>query len=228
MNKILLVDDDEILCQRLQGYFEKFEHKLIYSTRPTKAQDIIGLDKEIDLIILDIMMPEMDGFEFCRWVRQHSTIPILFLSARGDVMDRIIGIELGADDFVAKPFEPRELLVRVQAIIKRSIKGTTYDNNEINFGDLKVNFEMRQVVVDGEEVQLTTKEFALLELFARNPGKNYSRDDILSYISGIDADIFSRSVDILVSRLRNKLKPTDYIKTNWGAGYCFIGKSNDQ
>ena len=144
------------------------------------------------------------------------------LTARGEVMDRIVGLELGADDYLPKPFEPRELVARIQNIFKRS-QSTGHERDVLRFEGLELDLTQRQVQVQGKPVELTSMEYQLLELLARNAGKNFSRDEILNQLKGVDAEeIFTRSVDILISRLRQKLKPTQYIKTVWGSGYCFV------
>jgi OmpR family response regulator RpaB len=197
MANILLIDDDE----RLAGLS-------------------MVADGDYDLLILDIMLPDMDGFEVLRELRKVSDMPVLMLTARGDVMDRVVGLELGADDYLPKPFEPRELVARIQNILKRAHKPK--DETLFSWPGLQIDIERLQVKRNGDLVDLTSKEFQLLSLLAGEPGKNFSRDDILNHLRGIDADIFSRAVDILISRLRSKLKPVDCIKTNWGSGYSFI------
>ena len=172
------------------------------------------------------MLPGKDGFEICREVRKKSAIPIIMLTARGDVIDRVSGLELGADDYVPKPFEPRELVARVQAILRRSDLAAS-ETGKLEFDGLSIDTDTRSVVVDGAPVDLTSMEFELLLILARRPGKKLSRDDILSELRGIDAAILTRSVDIMVSRLRGKIsdsvKPPRFIQTIWGRGYSFIG-----
>jgi len=180
-----------------------------------------------DLVILDVMLPEQDGFEVCRTIRKTKAVPIIMLTARGEVTDRIVGLEIGADDYLPKPFEPRELVARIQNVLRRAASEDT-DSEELKFKDLMLNTERRTVELDGSPLELTTMEFELLTLFARNAGKAMSRDEILNGLRGIDAQIFSRSVDILVSRLRQKLNDTAkqprFIKTVWGKGYTFVGE----
>ena len=180
-----------------------------------------------DLVILDVMLPEQDGFEVCRTIRKTKSIPIIMLTARGEVTDRIVGLEIGADDYLPKPFEPRELVARIQNVLRRAASEDV-DSEELKFKDLMLNTERRTVELDGSPLELTTMEFELLALFARNAGKAMSRDEILNGLRGIDAQIFSRSVDILVSRLRQKLNDTAkqprFIKTVWGKGYTFVAE----
>ncbi len=221
MPKVLLIDDDERLAGPLTTYFARYDLELISATHPRDG--LQRLAKEIvDLVILDVMLPDQDGFEVCRSIRKNSDIPIVMLTARGEVMDRVVGLELGADDYLPKPFEPRELVARVQNILKRA-RTVEKNPSRLQFQDLDLDLELRQVKVQGQIVELTTMEYQLLALLAQAAGKSFTRDEILNKLKGIDADIFSRSVDILVSRLRQKLKPTQYIKTVWGSGYSFIG-----
>jgi OmpR family response regulator RpaB len=165
----------------------------------------------------------MDGFEVCRIIRKTSEIPILMLTARGEVMDRIVGLELGADDYLAKPFEARELVARIHNILKRlNPVQSISDINVLQFADLSIDKDKRTVIVKQQRVELTAKEYALLLLFAESPNKTFNRDEMISVLSGIDSELFSRSIDIAVSRLRHKLDPLDCIQTIWGAGYRFI------
>lgn len=223
MSKILLIDDDEQLGPPLATYFERYDLQLEQVTHPQQGLDALQ-QNDYQLVILDIMLPDMDGFDVCRELRKTSDIPIMMLTARGEVMDRVIGLELGADDYLPKPFEPRELVARIQTILKRAKPPSNGSRNSgsLHYGPLSIDLQTHRVQIDGKTLELSSREFQLLTLLAREPGRNYSRDQILSELRGIDAELFSRSVDILVSRLRNKLKPLDCIKTNWGSGYCFI------
>ncbi len=226
MPKILLIDDDEKLAGLLGSYFERFDLELVSALRPSVGLAMLKTEKP-DLVILDVMLPEQDGFEVCRTIRKASAVPIIMLTARGEVTDRIVGLEIGADDYLPKPFEPRELVVRIQNVLRRAV-ATETDSEELKFKGMILNTERRTLELDGQPLELTTMEFELLALFARNPGKALSRDEILNGLRGIDAQIFSRSVDILVSRLRQKLNDTAkqprFIKTVWGRGYTFVGE----
>jgi OmpR family response regulator RpaB len=159
----------------------------------------------------------MDGFALCRAIRKDSDIPLLMLTARGDVMDRVVGLELGADDYLPKPFEPRELVARLQSVLRR--RRNSGGEQRLVFEGLSIDLDKRSVQRQGEAVELTSTEFELLALLAREPGKVFSRDDILSRLRGHDAELFTRAVDIVVSRLRKKLEPLDCIKTLRNAGY---------
>jgi two-component system, OmpR family, response regulator len=220
MKKILIIDDDAQLAKHLKMYFERYDLALESAEHPDDGIKMIDTLKP-DLVLLDVMLPDRDGFAVCREIRQKSTIPVIMLTARGDVMDRVVGLELGADDYVPKPFEPRELVARVQNILKR-VQGTEQAGEVISYGPLSVDTHQRTASLNNEALQLTTMEYQLLQLFVQSPGKNFSRDEILNQLRGIEAELFTRSVDISVSRLRKKLQPLDYIKTVWGAGYCFI------
>jgi OmpR family response regulator RpaB len=174
-----------------------------------------------DAAILDVMLPEMDGFELCRTIRRSSDIPIVMLTARGDVMDRVVGLELGADDYLPKPFEPRELLARVQTILRR-VRVTAPPSQRLQFDGLAIDLQRREVLREGSSVELTGTEFELLALLAREPARVFSRDEILERLRGQSAeDLYTRAVDILVSRLRKKLEPLDCIKTLRNVGYAF-------
>lgn len=227
MNTILLIDDDERLGELLREYFTRYDLELLSETHPVKGMQRLDANSAIELVILDIMLPDMDGFEVCRTIRKNNDIPILMLTARGEVMDRIVGLEIGADDYLAKPFEPRELVARIHNILKRLQKKD--DNTPLlpqehilDFGTLIIDKKKHQAILDNTDLNLTNKEFELLLLFTENPDQSFTRDEIMNKLSGIDAELFSRSIDILVSRLRNKLKPLDCIQTVWGRGYRFI------
>lgn len=226
-HNILLIDDDDRLAGLLGQYFERYDLSLDNALRPSD-----GLEKlengNYSLVILDVMLPEMDGFEVCKLIRKQNDIPIIMLTARGDVMDRVIGLELGADDYLPKPFEARELVARIQSILKRSSQHFSQQSTpkeQMYFEHLVIDTGMQQVSLDDKEVHLSTMEYQLLEFLARHIGKTQSRDDILNALKGVETELFSRSVDIAISRLRQKLKPHELIKTIRGSGYVFIGKA---
>ena len=226
MIKILLIDDDRKHSELLKSYLKQFGMTLDCAG---SAEE--GLNKfarsEPDLLLLDVMLPGKDGFEVCREVRKTSRVPIIMLTARGDVFDRISGLEIGADDYVAKPFEPRELVARIQTILRRvDLPGT--DQQLLRFEGMEIDKAGRNVTVDGVAVELTSMEFELLLILAQRAGKKISRDEILNQLRGIDAAILTRAVDIMVSRLRQKLgdsvKPPRFIQTVWGMGYSFVAR----
>ena len=226
MHRVLLIDDDEQLGAPLARYFQRFELDLTHALRPGEGLARLrgGL---FDAAILDVMLPEMDGFELCRTIRKESDIPIVMLTARGEVMDRVVGLELGADDYLPKPFEPRELVARLQTVLRRRrapvappAPDTAAHAGALHFEGLTIDPARRSVERLGQPVPLTGTEFELLHLLATEPGKVYSRDDILNQLRGHEAELYTRAVDIVVSRLRKKLEPLDCIKTLRNAGYA--------
>ena len=225
MTKVLIIDDDRKHNELLQAYFKRFGINLIAALEAEDGMRKLNRE-DPDLLLLDVMLPGKDGFEICREVRKSNSIPIIMLTARGDVIDRVSGLELGADDYIPKPFEPRELVARVQAILRRSDAAGTVGST-LEFEGMTIDTETRNVQVDGKPVDLTSMEFELLLILARRHGRKMSRDDILSELRGIDAAILTRSVDIMISRLRGKLgdsvKPPRFIQTIWGRGYSFVG-----
>jgi two-component system, OmpR family, response regulator len=222
MRRILLIDDDEQLAAPLAAYFKRFEIEMASATRPGAGLALLRAGS-FDAAILDVMLPEMDGFELCRTIRKESELPIVMLTARGDVMDRVVGLELGADDYLPKPFEPRELLARLQTIWRRSDAAATQARRLV-FEGLEIDLDRRQVLRQGQPVDLTGSEFELLLMLAREPHKVFTRDQILERLRGQSAEeLYTRAVDIAVSRLRKKLEPLDCIKTLRNAGYIFAG-----
>ena len=220
MHRILLIDDDAQLGPPLATYFQRFELELIHALKPSDglAQLATG---GFDAAILDVMLPEMDGFELCRTIRKQGDLPIVMLTARGEVMDRVVGLELGADDYLPKPFEPRELVARLQTVLRRRRASGPGNGSgaTLEFEGLSIDAARRSVLRQGVALELTGTEFDLLHLLAREPGKVFSRDDILNQLRGHEAELYTRAVDIVVSRLRKKLEPLDCIKTLRNAGY---------
>jgi len=220
MTSVLIIDDDDRLATPLKEYFSRYNLTLHTETHPDEGLKRLG-QEHFDLVILDVMLPDKDGFEVCRIIRESSDIPVIMLTARGDVNDRVEGLELGADDYLAKPFEPRELVARIQNILRRT-ESDTPPKIVLKFENIKIDQSRQEVKVKNKPVNLTTNEYQLLVLFASNPGKKLSRDDISGIMRGANIELFSRALDVQVSRLRQKLKPTDYIKTVWGSGYQFV------
>ena len=223
--KIVVIDDDEKLNQLLSDYLSRFGFQVITHTHPRKGLNAIKTQRP-ELIILDIMLPDMDGFEVCKQIRREYSIPIIMLTARGEVTDRIVGLELGADDYLPKPFEPRELVARIQSILRRNRQAP--EKEIIKRGNLSVDLLRHQAAINDKPINLTTAEFEILKLFIKRAGIVLSRNQILEHLWNIEWDVYNRSVDVLISRLRQKLgddlrKPT-YIKTVWGSGYMFIAE----
>jgi two-component system, OmpR family, response regulator len=227
MRRILLIDDDALLAGPLATFFGRFEFALDAAVRPSEGLAMLRANA-YDAAILDVMLPEMDGFELCRTIRRESAasvrdVPLIMLTARGDVMDRVVGLEIGADDYLPKPFEPRELLARLQTVLRRARAPSPANAKRLNFDGLQIDLERRHVECAGRVVELTGTEFDLLALLAGEPNKVFDRDEILNRLRGTEAELHTRAVDILISRLRKKLEPLDMIKTLRNAGYTFAG-----
>ena len=221
MTKALLIDDDQKLGDLLKNYLKSYDIDLSAINDPRNAIDTINhLDP--DLLILDVMMPHINGFELCKMIREESDTPIIILSARGESDDKVKGIDLGADDYLSKPFEARELVARIHSLLRRTQKDLAVRSDPI----FEVDQQRLEVSLNGNVLDLTTKEFELMDLFIKNPGVIFTRDKIIKEIKGIDAHLFSRSIDILISRLRHKIeddpKEPKLIKTIWGKGYMFV------
>ncbi len=228
ITRVLIIDDDEKLTALLTEFLAGFGVAVKSAAHPSIGLDMLRNDPP-DLVILDVMLPGMDGFAVCRKVRENSAVPIIMLTARGDLTDRVVGLEIGADDYLAKPFEPRELVARIQAVLRRGEH--QLEKESLQVGGLVMNWSTRTAVLDGVTLDLTTAEFDLLGMFTRAPGRVMSRDHIMSQSKGVDWETFDRSVDVLISRLRVKLgdnprQPT-FIRTVRGIGYSFIGRNDD-
>lgn len=226
--RVLLIDDDERLNALLTTYLQRFGVTVRAVTHPERGLRALKTDPP-DIIILDVMLPDVDGFTLCRRIRESSQIPIVILTARGNVTDRIVGLELGADDYLSKPFEPRELLARIQAVLRRGMSGQS--QARVRIGILDVNWATRSAQMHGRDLALTNAEFELLGLLVQNRSRVLSRDRIINETRGIDWEAYDRSIDVLVSRLRQKLgddpKHPAFIRTVRGAGYRFIGGGGD-
>ncbi len=224
---VLIIDDDQKLNALLKDYLRQFEMTVLTAEHPDQGLTIFR-QKSPSLIILDLMLPQKDGFAVCREIRKESAVPIIMLTARGDLPDRIAGLELGADDYLAKPFEPRELVARIQTVLRRSDGKESHQPTpeRVQVGELAVDFRKRMVWLDHRLLDLTTMEFEILALFLKNPEGVLSREAIMDRIRGIDWEAYNRSIDVAISRLRQKLqdnpKQPRYIKTIWGAGYQFL------
>ena len=225
--KILIIDDDRKLNDLLTEYLGQYQMTVVAAEHPRDGLSLLR-EQSPDLVILDLMLPDQDGFAVCREIRKESLVPIIMLTARGDLPDRVAGLELGADDYLAKPFEPRELVARIQTVLRRgaSTSRGASEHEQLKANALVVNLRTRAVFLDGQPLDLTTMEFEILSLFLKNPGAVLTREEIIDCIRGIDWEAYNRSVDVGVSRLRQKLgddpKRPHYIKTIWGAGYQFL------
>lgn len=225
MEKILMIDDDKGLGELLGRYFHQFQLELTQALRPSEGLELLKT-RHYSAIILDVMLPEMDGFETFKDIRKLTDIPVIMLTARGELSDKIVGFELGIDDYLSKPFEARELVARIKNMIRKRTQ--TKKTSILIAGNLRLNLDSQFVELDNNRIELSGYEFHLLKLFMENPGKVLSRDQILDKMRGIEWEIYNRSVDVAISRIRNKLgdsaKSATYLKTIWGEGYCFIHK----
>ena len=222
---ILIVDDDPKLGALLVRYFKEQNMDALVAKDGVQMDGMLA-DNEFDLIILDIMLPGEDGLSIARRLRSFSNIPIIILSAKGDDIEKIIGLEVGADDYLAKPFNPRELLARIRAVLRRNINtsATTGEDNSFShsFGPFQLNLTTHTLTKNNRPVELTSGEYDLLEVFFNHPNQVLSRDQLIDQLKGYERSPFDRSVDVRVTRLRKKLGSNDYIRSIRGAGYMFI------
>lgn len=221
--KILVVDDDRNICELLRLYLEKegFEVVLAYDGR----QALEAFDKQPpDMILLDIMLPELDGWQVCREIRKKSQCPIIMLTAKGEVFDKVLGLELGADDYVVKPFETKEVVARIKAVLRRIGKNGDEAVKEVKYDKLSINLTNYELRVNGVQVDTPPKEMELIYHLASNPNRVFTRDQLLDEVWGFDYYGDSRTVDVHVKRLREKLEGVSdkwALKTVWGVGYKF-------
>ncbi|MBR2061934.1 MAG: response regulator transcription factor [Anaerotignum sp.] len=225
--QILVVDDEKLIVKGIKFSLEQDGMEVTPAYDGEEALQYIK-EKNFDLVVLDVMLPKMDGLQVCRETREFSQVPIIMVTAKGEDMDKIMGLEYGADDYITKPFNILELKARIKAILRRSVKKASAEaevKNALKARDLELAYDSRRVFVNGREVNLTAKEFDLLELLMENPGKVYSRDKLLDTIWGFDYPGDARTVDVHVRRLREKIEenPSEpkYIFTKWGVGYYF-------
>ena len=225
--KILVVDDESRMRKLVSDFLTRKGYAVIEAADGVEAVDTFMENKDIALIILDVMMPRMDGWEVCRQIRKDSKVPIIMLTAKGDDMDKILGLEYGADDYVTKPFNILEVKARMKAILRRNNKSGSkpVQTNIINAADMKLDCDSRSLYIAGREINLTSREFDILELLVKNPGKVYSRDNLLKKVWGEEYPGDARTVDVHVRRLREKIEsnPSEpkYVHTRWGVGYYY-------
>lgn len=223
--KVLVVDDEKLIVKGIRFSLEQDGMEVDCAYDGEEALES-AKKKEYDVVLLDVMLPKMTGFEVCQQIREFSSMPIIMLTAKGDDMDKILGLEYGADDYITKPFNILEVKARIKAIMRRSAKKSSDTQAKvIKFEDLKIDCESRRVYVNNKEVNLTAKEFDLLELLIFNPNKVYSRENLLNIVWGYDYPGDVRTVDVHIRRLREKIEdnPSEpkYIHTKWGVGYFF-------
>lgn len=222
--KILVVDDESRMRKLVKDFLSKKGYQVIEAANGEEAVDIFYENKDIALMILDVMMPKMDGWEVCREIRKMSQVPIIMLTAKSDERDELLGFELGVDEYITKPFSPKILVARVEAILRRS--NAIGPEDVIEVGGIMINKAAHEVTIDGKSVELSFKEFELLTYFVTNQGVALSRERILNNVWNYDYFGDARTIDTHVKKLRSKLgSKGDYIKTIWGMGYKFeVGK----
>ena len=223
--KVLVVDDEKLIVKGIRFSLEQEGMEVDCAYDGEEAYNM-AKEKEYDMILLDVMLPKMDGFEVCQAIREFSDMPIIMLTAKGDDMDKILGLDYGADDYITKPFNILEVKARIKAIMRRSSRQAAESSKASTvFGDLKIDCESRRVYIAGNEVNLTAKEFDVLELLVFNPNKVYSRENLLNIVWGYDYPGDVRTVDVHIRRLREKIEanPSEprYVHTKWGVGYYF-------
>ena len=222
-NKVLIVDDDEHIVELIKLYMDKEGFDTVTANNGKKAVELFKSEAPA-IVILDVMMPEMDGWQVCREIRRVSNIPIIMLTAKGETFDKVLGLELGADDYMVKPFEPKELLARVKAVLRRSDTKESNAEKEIVFTNLTINLSNYELKINGNRVEVPPKELELLYFLASNPNRVFTREQLLEEVWGFDYFGDSRTVDVHIKRLREKLEGVEanwQLKTVWGVGYKF-------
>lgn len=225
-NKVLIVDDEANICELIRLYVEKEGYNAIIATDGAKAVEKFMQEKP-DMVLLDIMLPVKDGWQVCREIRAVNDTPIIMLTAKGETFDKVLGLELGADDYIVKPFEPKELVARMKAVLRRTEARTAPQEergNELVFDGLKIGRETYEIYLDGKKIEMPPKEFELLYFLAKNKNKVYTRDQLLDEIWGYEFFGDSRTVDVHIKRIREKIESEGknwQLKTVWGVGYKF-------
>ena len=221
MARVLVVDDEPIVRDVVARYLERDGHTILQASDGETARVMLESEQP-ELVVLDVMLPRVDGLSLMRWIRARSDVPVILLTARGDESDRIVGLELGADDYVTKPFSPRELAARVRTVLRRAPLGDPRAER-LEFGDIKIDAGNREVTRDGETLQLTTKEFDLLWFLASNPNRVFSRDQLMGRVWGYASAIDTGTLTVHVRRLREKIEGDPsrprHLETVWGSGY---------
>jgi DNA-binding response OmpR family regulator len=224
MATVLVVDDEPIVREVVVRYLEREGYRTLEAGDGDRARELLELDPP-NLVVLDVMLPGMDGLSLCRWIRARSELPVILLTARGEEADRIVGLELGADDYVTKPFSPRELAARVRTVLRRAALPAVGEE-KLSLGDLEVDASAREVTKAGERLQLTAKEFDLLWFLASNRRRVFSRDQLMERVWGYEAALDTGTVTVHVRRLREKIEEDPsrpkLLETVWGVGYRFV------
>lgn len=230
MYRILIVDDDINICELLKIYLEKNGFETAIVNDGLSAVEYAE-SKKPDLILLDIMLPSLDGWQVCREIRKKSDVPIIMLTAKGETFDRVLGLELGADDYIPKPFDTKEVIARVKAVLRRSAAPKESEQKLVSFDKLTINITSYELIVDGKQIDTPPKELELIYHLASNPGRVYTRNQLLDEVWGFDYFGDSRTVDVHVKRLREKLEGVSNqweLKTVWGVGYKFDIKNKTE
>ena len=224
MSRILVVDDEKLIVKGIKFSLEQ-DGMSVDCAYDGEEAVYMAKKTEYDVVLLDVMLPKMDGFEVCKTIREFSSMPIIMLTAKGGDMDKILGLEYGADDYITKPFNILEVKARIKAMFRRNKRVARDFSSEIVSGDLYMDLDARRVFIQDKEINLTAKEFDLLELLVNNPNKVYSREQLLSIVWGYEYPGDVRTVDVHVRRLREKIevnpKEPKYVNTKWGVGYYF-------
>lgn len=225
--KILVVDDDVNICELLRLYIERDDYQVVIANDGEQAVELFNREQP-DLVLLDIMLPKMDGWQVCKEIRKTSNRPIIMLTAKGEFFDKILGLELGADDYIIKPFEAKEVIARIHAVLRRTSTNEEKEKvKEINWDKLSINLTNYELRVDGKYIDTPPKEMELLYYLASNPNKVFTRDQLLDKVWGFDYYGDSRTVDVHIKRLREKINGVSdqwSLKTVWGVGYKFDAK----
>jgi DNA-binding response OmpR family regulator len=221
LGKILIVDDDENICEVIKMYLESANYETRVATNGKMAEEVF-LDYKPDLVLLDVMLPHIDGIDVLKWIRRESEVPVIMLTAKGETFDKVLALEIGADDYVVKPFEPKELVARVKAVMRRYTVDST-GKETLSFSDLIIDANSYGVTYKGAEIKMPPKEFELLYYLALNKNRVFTREQLLCEVWGYDYPGDSRTVDVHVKRLREKLQGGSnwQIETVWGVGYKF-------
>jgi len=225
--KILFCDDDKNICELARLYLEKEGYDVVFANDGRKAVNTFQRENP-SLVVLDILMPEMDGYEVCREIRKISTVPIIFLTAKSDIFDKVLGLELGADDYMVKPFDVKELIARIKAVLRRIEKDSDSsaedDIDVVSYDNININLTNYELKIDNKQIEIPPKELELLYFLASNPNKVFTRDQLLSSVWGYDYFGDSRTVDVHIKRIREKIEGKSdkwNLKTVWGVGYKF-------
>lgn len=226
LGKILVVDDDTNICELLRLYMEKDGYSVSIANDGETAVKIFS-EVQPDIVLLDIMLPKMDGWQVCREIRKTSDKPIIMVTAKGETFDKVLGLELGADDYVVKPFDTKEIMARIKAVLRRTSVATKEESKQVDYEDLSINLTNYEMKVKGEVINTPPKELELIYHLASNPNRVFTRDQLLDEVWGFDYYGDSRTVDVHVKRLREKLEGVSdkwALKTVWGVGYKFETK----